>query len=159
MTTQSTPLRPGDIAIDLPDAHDANLFFIGRIRTPYPTLADCPKNPSKSTCEARVELDPRYAAGLTGIEDFSHLVLLYWMDAARRDLAVVHPRHVAAPRGVFALRSPNRPNPIAMSVVQLLAVCGTTLTIGPIDCRDGTPLVDIKPYLATIDSIPGARRP
>lgn len=151
--------RPGEIAIELPGNGDAQIYFIGRIRTPYPTLADCPKNPLLSTCEARVEIDPRYAAGLEGIEGFSHVYLIYWMDASRRDLVRQTPRHAGRPRGVFSLRSPLRPNPLALTVVELKSVAGNVLRVGGIDCRDGTPLIDIKPYLASIDSVPDARRP
>lgn len=153
------PPRPGEVAIDLPEATDASVYFIGRIRTPFATLKDCPKNVAESTAEATIELDPRYVAGLTGIERFSHLVLLYWLDESRRDLVLQSPRHAPEPRGVFALRSPVRPNPIGMAVVELLSVSGTTLQVRYLDCRDATPLIDIKPYFASIDSVPNARRP
>lgn len=151
--------RPGEIAVDLPDEPDAHVHFIGRIRTPFETRADCPRNSRGSTAEAIVEVDPRYATGLVGLEAFSHLIVLYWMHHARRDLVVQVPRHVSAPRGVFALRSPVRPNPIALSVVELIAVEGTSLRIRNIDCLDGTPLLDIKPYFASTDAVPDARRP
>ena len=156
---QSSAPRLGEIAVDLPAVADAHLHYIGRIRTPYATLADCPKNPREGQVEAIVEVDPRYAAGLEGITGFSHLILLYWMDEARRDLVRQSPRHLDAPRGVFALRSPLRPNPIALCVVELLRIDGNRLTTRGIDCRDGTPLLDIKPYFASTDSVPGARRP
>lgn len=163
MTRRSEPAvgkqRAGEIAVDLPTIPDAHIHFIGRIRTPFATLADCPKNPREGQVEATVEVDARYAAGLEGIEGFSHLILLYWMDEARRDLVRQTPRHLDAPRGVFALRSPLRPNPVALSVVELLRVEGARLVVRGIDCRDGTPLVDIKPYLASTDSVPAARRP
>lgn len=151
--------RPGEITIELPEPPDAHLHFIGLIRTPFASLADCPKNPREGQVEATVEVDPRYAAGLEGIKRFSHLILLYWMDEARRDLVRQTPRHLDAPRGVFALRSPLRPNPISLSVVELLKVDGTRLTVKGIDCRDRTPLLDIKPYFASTDSVPHARRP
>jgi tRNA-Thr(GGU) m(6)t(6)A37 methyltransferase TsaA len=151
--------RPGEEAIDLPRAFDAGIHFIGRIRTPYATRADCPKNGRESTAEAVIELDPRYASGLLDIERCSHLIILYWMDEARRDLIRQVPGHLGKPRGTFALRSPVRPNPIALSVVELLKVEGNRLTVRHIDCRDRTPLVDIKPYFATTDSVPEARRP
>lgn len=151
--------RPGEVAIDLPLATDAGVHFIGRIRTVYATRDDCPKNGRASTAEAVIELDARYAAGLLDIEHCSHLIVLYWMDEARRDLMHQVPGHLGRPRGTFALRSPVRPNPIALSVVELLKVEGTKLTIRHIDCRDGTPLIDIKPYFPTTDSIPDARRP
>jgi tRNA-Thr(GGU) m(6)t(6)A37 methyltransferase TsaA len=156
--TPSSAARPGEATIDLPQSPDAHLHFIGRIRTPFATLADCPKNPREREVEATVELDARYAAGLEGIERFSHLILLYWMDEARRDLVRQTPRHLDAPHGVFALRSPLRPNPVSLAVVELLGVTGTTLRIKGIDCRDRTPLLDIKPYFASTDSVPEATR-
>jgi tRNA-Thr(GGU) m(6)t(6)A37 methyltransferase TsaA len=154
------PPRPGEVAIDLPAGFDAELYFIGRIRTPWKTLADCPKNSAaRRDVEATIEIDPRYAAGLKDIERCSHLMVLYWLDQSRRDLILQVPSHVNEPRGVFALRSPVRPNPIGLSVVDLVAVNGTSLTIRNIDCVDGTPLIDLKPYFASTDSIPGAQRP
>ena len=151
--------RPGELAIDLPAKTDAGLYFIGRIRTAFTTRADCPKNGRETLAEAVIELDPRYQAGLLDIERCSHLIVLYWMDEARRDIIQQVPRHLAQPRGTFTLRSPVRPNPIALSVVALLKVDGPRLTIRHIDCRDGTPLIDIKPYYATTDSVPDAKRP
>jgi tRNA-Thr(GGU) m(6)t(6)A37 methyltransferase TsaA len=151
--------RPGETAIELPEVADAHLHFIGRIRTPFPTRAECPHNTRQSDAIATVELDPRYAAGLQGLEGFSHVILLYWMHQARRDLIVQVPRQLGAPRGVFALRSPVRPNPIALAVAELLSINGPTLKIRNIDCLDNTPLLDIKPYFASTDSVPDARRP
>lgn len=154
-----TSSRSGEEAIALPEDTDAEVYFIGRIRTAYPTRADCPKNGRDSDAEAVIEVDPRFVDGLLDIERCSHLIVLYWMDEARRDLIRQVPGHLGQPRGTFALRSPVRPNPIALSVVELLNVDGTRLTIRHIDCKDGTPLVDIKPYFATADSEPDARRP
>ncbi len=153
------PPRPGEVSIDLPPATDAGLRFIGRIRTPWPTPADCPKNSRERRETGTIELDPRYAQGLKDLELFSHVILLYWLDRGRQDLIVQKPSHLTEPRGVFALRSPVRPNPIGMAVVELIEVAGTRLTVRDIDCADGTPLLDIKPYFATTDSVPDARRP
>lgn len=154
------PPRPGEIAIEMPPPTDAGLRFIGRIRTPWPTPQDCPKNSAaRRDIEARVEVDPPYQAGLKDIELLSHLIMLYWLDRSRRDLIVQAPSHVAEPRGVFALRSPVRPNPIGLSVVELVRVDGAALIVRNIDCVDGTPLIDIKPYFASTDSVPDARRP
>ena len=78
------------------------------------------------------------------------------MDQARRDLTLQVPRHYGAQRGTFALRSPARPNPIAMSVVKLLKLDGRQLLVQGLDCLDGTPLLDIKPYFASTDAVPDA---
>jgi tRNA-Thr(GGU) m(6)t(6)A37 methyltransferase TsaA len=157
--TETKPARPGEIAIELPQTFDASVHFIGRIRTPFRTRADCPRNTAASSAVGRVELEPRYAAGLEGLQLFSHAVLLYWMDQARRDLIVQVPAHLGHARGTFALRSPVRPNPIALAVVEIVGVEAGALTVRSVDCVDGTPLLDIKPYFASTDSVPGARRP
>jgi len=151
----SEDVRSGEIATTLPENFDAGLYFIGRIRTPWKKRADCPKNARESDAECTLELDPRYAAALDGVETCTHLVLLYFMDEARRDLVVQVPRH-GARRGTFALRSPVRPNPIAMSVVRLVGVEGPQLKVIGLDCLDGTPLIDIKPYFASVDAVPEA---
>ena len=151
-------IRPGEVAVALPATPDAGIHFIGRIRTPFATLKDCPKNVREGAAEAVVEVDARYAPALAGVERCSHLILLYWLDESRRDLLVQSPRHVTAPRGAFSLRTPIRPNPIGLAVVELVAVAGTRLTVRHLDCRDGTPLIDIKPYFSSIDSVPDARR-
>jgi len=151
----SEDVRSGEIATTLPENFDAGLYFIGRIRTPWKKRADCPKNARESDAECTLELDPRYAAALDGVETCTHLVLLYFMDEARRDLVVQVPRH-GARRGTFALRSPVRPNPIAMSVVRLVGVEGPQLSVIGLDCLDGTPLIDIKPYFASVDAVPEA---
>jgi tRNA-Thr(GGU) m(6)t(6)A37 methyltransferase TsaA len=148
-------IRPGEIAVALPDTFDAGIYFIGRIRTPWMRRDDCPKNARGSDASCTIELDPRYAAALEGVAGCTHLVVLYFMDQARRDLLVQAPRH-GERRGTFALRSPVRPNPIAMSVVRLLHIDGTRLSVVGLDCLDGTPLIDIKPYFASVDSVPEA---
>jgi len=152
-------IRPGEVAIELPAAFDAGVHFIGLIRTPFKTRDDCPKNTSRSEAVGRVELDPRYAAGLKDLQLYSHAILLYWMDQARRDLVEQVPAFLGRPRGTFALRSPVRPNPIALGVVEIVGIEGGTLTVRNVDCVDGTPLVDIKPYFPSTDSFPDARRP
>ncbi|HUC52364.1 MAG TPA: tRNA (N6-threonylcarbamoyladenosine(37)-N6)-methyltransferase TrmO [Xanthobacteraceae bacterium] len=149
-------LRDGEIAAELPAQTDAALYFIGRIRTPWTRREECPKNARESDAVCTVELDPRWAPGLRGLESATHVVLLYWMNQARRDLVVQSPRHYAEQRGTFALRSPARPNPIALSVARLLRVDGNKLVVVGVDCLDDTPLLDIKPYFASTDSVPDA---
>ena len=158
MNETSNPhgLRDGEVAVDLPGTFDASLYFIGRIRTPWTRREDCPKNARESDEVCTIELDPRYVRGLAGLESSSHVLVLYWMDKARRDLVLQAPRHYAEQRGTFALRSPVRPNPIAVSVARLLRVEDTRLSIVGIDCLDGTPLLDIKPYFPSTNSVPDA---
>jgi tRNA-Thr(GGU) m(6)t(6)A37 methyltransferase TsaA len=155
-TSPDFAIRPGEVTVDLPAQPDAGVFFLGRIRTPWTERKSCPKNPAGSDAVCTIELDERYVPGLKEVETCSHLVLLYWMDKAPRNLVRQVPGHYGVQRGTFALRSPARPNPIAMSVVKLLGIDGNKLTVVGLDCLDGTPLLDIKPYFASIDSVPEA---
>ena len=153
-------IRPGEVTIELPAGFDAGVHFIGRIRTPFKRREECPRNIADSDATGRVELDPRYAAGLKDLDLYSHAILLYWMDQARRDLIQQVPAHLGHARGTFALRSPVRPNPIALAVVELVRFEGDgSIRVRKVDCVDGTPLLDIKPYFASTDSVPGATRP
>ncbi len=153
-------IRPGETTLPggLGVADDAGVVFIGRIRTPW-KRGDCPRNIAaarEQMEEARIELDPRFAPALAGLKPGQPLLLLYWMHNARRDLLTQAPKHVDAPRGTFALRSPNRPNPVAASCVTLIGLdpARAVLTIDAIDCFDGTPLIDIKPWIETVDMPP-----
>jgi tRNA-Thr(GGU) m(6)t(6)A37 methyltransferase TsaA len=146
----------GEVAVDLPAQADAHVYFIGRIRTPWTERKQCPKNARESDAICTVELDPRRAPALKEVETCTHLVLLYWMDKSPRNLVLQVPGHYGVQRGTFSLRSPARPNPIAMSVVKLLRIDGNKLSVVGLDCLDGTPLLDIKPYFASTDSVPDA---
>ena len=146
--------REGERSIELPDNFDAGLFFIGRIRTPWRSRRDCPKNSAESDAICTIEVDSRYAEGLKDLETSSHVIVLYWMDRAPRNLVLQRPRHYGETRGVFALRSPARPNPIALSVAELVRIDGPTLEVRGLDCLDGTPLLDLKPYFASTDARP-----
>jgi tRNA-Thr(GGU) m(6)t(6)A37 methyltransferase TsaA len=146
----------GEVTVPLPERYDASVYFIGSIRTPWTERRQCPKNARESDAVCTVEVDPRWAAGLKDVATCSHVVLLYWMDRSRRDIVLQVPGHYGVQRGTFALRSPARPNPIAMSVARLLKVEDNRLTVVGVDCLDGTPLIDIKPYFASVDSVPDA---
>ncbi|WP_027172223.1 tRNA (N6-threonylcarbamoyladenosine(37)-N6)-methyltransferase TrmO [Methylobacterium sp. 10] len=148
--------RPGEETVTLPKAHDAGLYFIGRVRTPWMSRAECPKNGLQTDAVCTLEVDATFASGLQNVEGASHLIVLYWMDRAARDIVRQRPRHAEGSRGTFSLRSPARPNPIALSVVELLGIDGATVSVRGLDCLDGTPLLDIKPYYATTDSRPEA---
>lgn len=157
-------LRPGERVLPFDPretADDARLQFIGRVRSPWSGQAACPKNPRAARergLSASVEIDPAFRAGLDGLERYSHLILLYWLDRARRDLLVQAPRKAEGLKATFATRSPVRPNPIGLAAVQLIScdIEAGRLEIDAIDCIDGTPLLDIKPYLPRIDAFPDA---
>jgi tRNA-Thr(GGU) m(6)t(6)A37 methyltransferase TsaA len=156
MNDNAFGIREGEIAVELPKDYDGSLYFIGRIRTPWKTRDQCPKNARESEAVCTLELDPRWAQALTDVASCSHLVVLYWMNRSRRDLVLQVPRTYGFGRGTFALRSPARPNPIAMSVVRLVGVEGTRLSVVGLDCLDETPLLDLKPYFASTDAVPDA---
>lgn len=142
-------LRTGEIAIELPSATDAGVYFIGAIRTPWRTRADCPKRGSFDGPICHIVVDPRWGDALTDIASHKRVQVMYWMNHARRDLVLQTPNRTGQTTGTFALRSPVRPNPIASSIVELIAVEGTTLQVRGLDCLDGTPLIDLKPDHAT----------
>lgn len=148
--------RPGEQTVELPAGFDAGLYFVGRCRTPWTRREDCPKNSREARATCRIELDSRFAAGLRDVETASHLIVLTFLDRARRDLLVQAPSHYRQPHGTFALRSPMRPNPIGLNVVRLLKRDGAILEVVGLDCVDGTPLLDLKPYFPSTDSVPDA---
>jgi tRNA-Thr(GGU) m(6)t(6)A37 methyltransferase TsaA len=156
MSDNAFGIREGEIAVEQPEKFDASVYFIGRIRTPWKTREECPKNARESDAVCTIEIERRWAQALTGVETCTHLVVLYWMNRSRRDLVVQVPRHYGVGRGTFALRSPARPNPIAMSVARLVGIEGTRLSVVGLDCLDDTPLLDIKPYFASTDSVADA---
>ncbi|HUB15268.1 MAG TPA: SAM-dependent methyltransferase [Acetobacteraceae bacterium] len=138
-------LRPGEVAIELPAATDAGVYFIGTIRTPWRVRGECPKRGSLDGPVCTIEVDARWRQALTDVANHQRIQVLYWMHRARRDLVVQTPFRTGQTTGSFALRSPVRPNPIASSVVALVAVEGTSLLVRGLDCLDGTPLIDLKP--------------
>jgi tRNA-Thr(GGU) m(6)t(6)A37 methyltransferase TsaA len=157
-TLPSDALRIGEECLDalLGLEQSARLCFIGHIRTPWGP-GDCPGNiaAARATGQgARIELAKGMERGLVGLSVGQPMVAVYWMDRARRDLIVQAPRHCDGPRGTFALRSPHRPNPIALSVVTIRGIDAVNgaLEIDALDCFDGTPLLDLKPWLPTVDA-------
>jgi tRNA (adenine37-N6)-methyltransferase len=130
---------------------------IGVIRTPFGEGAEIPIQPVFSQAIGQVEVHPEYAEGLRDIEGFSHIILLYALHRSSGYALQVEPFLDHQQRGVFATRHPRRPNPIGLSVVRLLARRGATLEVEGIDVLDGTPLLDIKPYVPDFDLVADAR--
>jgi len=156
--------RGGEIALDDDPAlqpGDAHVLFVGTIRSQWTRREDCPKNMREARergSPASVEIAPAYRRGLEGLEAASHIILLTWLHLAPRNLIVQKPRHASHPSGVFALRSPARPNPIGTHVARLLRLDAASgmLHLEGIDALDGTPVIDVKPYFASTDSVPDA---
>jgi tRNA-Thr(GGU) m(6)t(6)A37 methyltransferase TsaA len=158
------PPRPGEIRAPFDPAlrSDAGVVFIGHLSTPW-RKGDCPKNLTEARARARAQtgrfsarVEPEYRPALTGLEAGAKVILLYWMAGSRRDLLVQAPSHRPDPRGTFALRSPARPNPIALAAVTVLSVDATAgvVEVDALDAFDGTPLLDIKPWLPGVDIPP-----
>lgn len=121
---------------------------IGTIRTPFAEPADAPRQPFAARgAEGVVEILPELEDGLADLEGFSHVVLLYHLHRSHGYSLRVVPPSETRERGVFATRSPRRPNPIGLSVVQLVGMKGPRLTVRDVDMLDGTPLLDIKPFV------------
>lgn len=133
------------------------LIVIGHLRTPWKRPQDCPRNAMESDALCRVEVLPPWRPALASLEGCSHVILLYWLDGADRSRLIQTPASDDRPHGVFALRTPNRPNPIGLSVADLVDVTDSHLVVRHLDAVDGTPLLDIKPYFASVDSKPDAR--
>lgn len=130
---------------------------IGVIRTPFAEGDDIPIQPVFSQAIGQVEVYPEYAEGLQDIEGFSHIILLYALHRSSGYALRVKPFLDHHLRGIFATRHPRRPNPIGLSVVRLLSRNDSTLAVEGIDVLDGTPLLDIKPYVPEFDLKSGAR--
>jgi len=133
---------------------------IGTLHTPWTSITDCPRNGRQPDpaplCHAEVAAE--FVDGLRGLEGFSHLIVLYWLDQAKPAELVFTPPFDDQPRGVFTTRSPRRPNPIGLSVVAFDGFdAPNRLKLRYLDCVDGTKLIDIKPYLPTTDCQPDAR--
>lgn len=125
---------------------------IGVVRSPYTESAQIPKGAgAKHDAEGVLELSPDLEAGLTDIEGFSHLFVLWIFDRSTDwDLMAHPPIDEQRPHGVFSTRSPRRPNPIGLTVVRLLRREGSRLHVRGVDMLDGTPIVDLKPYLSSV---------
>jgi tRNA (adenine37-N6)-methyltransferase len=124
---------------------------IGFVSSPYRDTADIPKGlGAKHAAEGVLKILPELEAGLTEIEGFSHLIVLWEFDRSQGFQLVGTPPCDTRPHGVFATRSPRRPNPIGLTIVELLRREGPSLHVRGIDMLDGTPILDIKPYLTGI---------
>ena len=168
MTDADAP-RPGEVALaadPAASAPDAGLVFLGRAETPWRSRADCPKNMREARERAdadpalafRLAVDPPFRPGLADLSAGTILHVFLWMHKARRDLIVQAPRHRDGPAGVFSLRSPVRPNPVGLSTVRIRALDAAAglVAVDALDCLDGTPILDLKPWIGTVDVPPGA---
>jgi tRNA-Thr(GGU) m(6)t(6)A37 methyltransferase TsaA len=126
---------------------------IGYVRSPYKEKEDAPRQGRFSDNTSEIVIDEKYLPGFEDVEKKSHLIVLSWFDRADRTMLKATPPHEKIEHGVFATRSPNRPNPVGLSLVDLLAMKGNVLIVRGLDALDGTPVIDIKPYSPDIDCV------
>ena len=130
---------------------------IGLVHSPLREKSETPIQAAFSQIEGTVEVYPEHAAGLKDIEGFSHIFLLYWFHQSQGYRLIVRPFLDPEERGLFAVRYPARPNPIGISVVELVERDENQLRVRGLDVFDGTPLLDIKPFVPAFDHREGAR--
>jgi tRNA-Thr(GGU) m(6)t(6)A37 methyltransferase TsaA len=131
---------------------------IGIIHSPFTDLKDMPIQPTgEASAPGTAEVFPEFAEGLRDLEGFSHVILVYHLHEVRRTDLTVTPFLGSERHGVFATRAPTRPNPIGLSIVKLLKLEGNLLRLANLDILDGTPLLDIKPYVPDFDRPTKAR--
>ncbi len=127
---------------------------IGTIHSPYTRIENMPIQPRGARdVEGSVHVREEFAEGLRDLDGFSHIYLLYHFHKAGEPRLTVVPFLDTTPRGVFATRSPLRPNPIGISIVEVVRIEGATIVIKGVDILDGTPLLDIKPYIPAFDAV------
>jgi len=128
------------------------LHRIGILRTPFTRINDMPIQPGgASGVRGTLVLDPAYITGLQDLDGFSHIILIYLFHLAGQPELMVVPFLDQHPHGVFATRAPKRPNPIGLSIVRLISITENILTLENIDMLDGSPVLDIKPYVPDFD--------
>lgn len=128
---------------------------IGTIHSPFTDPAGMPIQPAGAIgVQGSIVIDPAFRDGLSDLAGFSRIILIYPFHRSHGYSLAVTPFLDTEPHGVFATRAPRRPNPIGLSIVRLVAVNGNELVIGDVDILDGTPLLDIKPYVPAFDSYP-----
>ncbi|MFW5637773.1 MAG: tRNA (N6-threonylcarbamoyladenosine(37)-N6)-methyltransferase TrmO [Methanoculleus sp.] len=131
---------------------------IGTVHSPFSDPRDMPIQPVGARgVRGTIELDPTYATGLKDLEGFSRIIVLYHFHRSNGYSLEVVPFLDKATRGVFATRAPRRPNTIGITMLKLIAIDGATLTVEDVDILDGTPVLDIKPYVPEFDAYPDER--
>lgn len=130
---------------------EINYKPIGIIHTPFKEVKGTPIQSVVSNATGFIEIFPEYIEGLKDLEEFSHIILIYHFNLCKKSLLKLKPYMDNMERGVFSTRAPSRPNPIGISIVRLLKVEKNILHIKDVDIVDGTPLLDIKPYIPQFD--------
>jgi len=142
---RESEIREGELAVEMPKTTNAGLVFIGRIRTPWTSRLETPRQGRHDGPVCRLEIFEPWVPALKGVDFYSNLEVIYWLHLSRRDLVLQSPKNNKSTRGTFSLRSPVRPNPIGTSTVKLVGIEGNVVLVRGLDCLDETPLLDIKP--------------
>ena len=135
----------GETAVDAPKPNHAGLLYIGRIRTPWTSRLETPRQGRHDGPVCRLEIFEPWVPALQGLDLYKMLEVIYWLHLSRRDLVLQSPKNDGNARGTFSLRSPVRPNPLGTSMVKLVGIEGSTVFVRGLDCLDETPLLDLKP--------------
>jgi tRNA-Thr(GGU) m(6)t(6)A37 methyltransferase TsaA len=130
---------------DTPGGDDLRLVPVGHVETPFESRDDCPRFTQPDGPECRLVLDAPYDEALFGLEPGDAIIVLCWFDESDRTRLRQRRRGDGPIRGTFDLRSPHRPNPIGLNMVRIERIEGNVVVVRGLDCRDGTPLLDIKP--------------
>lgn len=142
---RESEIREGEVAVDAPKARDAGLVYIGRIRTPWTSRLDTPRQGRLDGPVCRIEIFDPWVPALQGLDQYSSVEVIYWLHLSRRDLVLQSPKNDGAIRGTFSLRSPVRPNPLGTAMAALVGIEGNVVLVRGLDCLDETPLIDLKP--------------
>jgi len=128
-----------------------NLKTVGYVKSPYKEKREAPHQGRNKDKVFKIELLENYKKAVEGLDKHKHLIVLYWQDKAKRDVVFSKTVHGGEPKGIFSTRSPNRPNPIALNIVDLISINDGVLTVKKMDALDGSPVIDIKPYIKELD--------
>lgn len=127
---------------------------VGVVHSPYTKPGQAPRQGRDSEAVSTLEVFPPFIPALGNMKGISHIWVLYWMDRAERDLLLARRSDWKEARPVFSIRSPARPNPIALSIGEILTVSGGIITVRGLEALDNSPILDIKPYIRSLDCIP-----
>lgn len=142
---RESEIRVGETAVAAPPADDAGLVFIGRIRTPWTSRLQTPRQGRHDGPVCRIDIFEPWVPALQGLDLYDSIEVIYWLHLSRRDLVLQSPKNDGVARGTFSLRSPVRPNPLGTSMVKLVGIDGASVLVRGLDCLDETPLIDLKP--------------
>lgn len=138
----------------------AEVHPIGIVRSPYQNRGDAPRQGRFTPdTEMEIEIFEEYQNGIGDFAGISHIFVLLWFDRSSRHTLSTTPSYATEIRPIFATRSPDRPNPIGLDIGKITRVAGRTIRVAGLDALDGTPVLDIKPYVPSIDAIPDASDP